>query len=43
MDNNNNTKKIVTVEFNKEKCKQLNAIVDHLQSYSISSVTRKEE
>ncbi|MFP7737238.1 hypothetical protein ACLHDF_28825 [Priestia aryabhattai] len=43
MENSDNTKVIVKLEFNKEVCKQLNEILDHLQSYLISIVTREEE
>jgi len=42
MDNNSKEKKVVSVEFDEEQYKQLNEIVDYLQSHSISFVTRAD-
>lgn len=41
MDKQDDVKVTVTVELNEERFKQLNAIVDYLQSFSISTVTKQ--
>ncbi|MEH7210287.1 hypothetical protein V7094_29450 [Priestia megaterium] len=41
MDKQDDVKVTVTVELNEERYKQLNAIVEYLQSFSISVVTKQ--
>lgn len=42
MANVNETRKIVSVEFNEEQYLQLTELIDHLQGQSLSTVTKQD-
>jgi hypothetical protein len=42
MTNDNKSKRIVSVEFDERDYNELNELVDHLQSQSISTVTKQD-